>query len=123
MMLYFLAASIDILVYMFFAFMLSVVTRNTAVSVGVGIGCYVGSGIVMNLINLYITADWVKYIPFNNLGIADKIFTSNVSYVTMQMAGAAMNNVGLGFSLAVLGVSVLLMIITMFDSFNKRDIV
>lgn len=121
--LYFLASSIDILVYMFFAFMLSVVTRNTALAVGLSVASYVGSGIVMNLINMYIKADWVKFIPFNNFGIADKIFTSSVSYTTMQMASEAMNNVSVWFSLGVLGVSTLLMIITMFDSFNKRDIV
>lgn len=67
--LYFLSYSIDVLVYMIFAFMLSCITRNTALSVGVSIACYVGSGIVMNIINYYITADWVKYIPFNNLRI------------------------------------------------------
>ena len=121
--LHFLASCIDVLVYMFFAFMLSVVTRNTALAVGLSVACYVGSGIVMNLINFYIKADWVKFIPFNNFGIADKIFSSGVSYTTMQMASEAMNNVSIWFSLGVLGVSTLLMIITMFDSFNKRDIV
>ena len=123
MVLYFLASSIDILVYMFFAFMLSVITRNTALAVGLSVASYVGSGIVMNLINMYIKADWVKFIPFNNFGIADKIFASSVSYSTMQIASEAMNNVSIWFSLGVLGVSSLLMIITMFDSFNKRDIV
>lgn len=122
MVLHFLASSIDVLVYMFFAFMLSTITRNTALAVGLSVACYVGSGIVMNLINFYIKADWVKFIPFNNFGIADKIFTSGASYTTMQMASEAINNVSVWFSLGVLGVSTLLMIITMFDSFNKRDI-
>lgn len=121
--LHFLASSIDVLVYMFFAFMLSTITRNTALAVGLSVASYVGSGIVMNLINMYIKADWVKYIPFNNFGIADKIFTSGASYTTMQMASEAANNVSVWFSLGVLGVSTLLMIISMFDSFNKRDIV
>ena len=121
--LHFLASSIDVLVYMFFAFMLSTITRNTALAVGLSVASYVGSGIVMNLINMYIKADWVKFIPFNNFGIADKIFTSGASYTTMQMASEAANNVSVWFSLGVLGVSTLLMIISMFDSFNKRDIV
>ena len=121
--LHFLASSIDVLVYMFFAFMLSTITRNTALAVGLSVASYVGSGIVMNLINMYIKADWVKFIPFNNFGIADKIFTSGASYTTMQMASEGLNNVSVWFSLGVLGVSTLLMIISMFDSFNKRDIV
>jgi len=122
-MLYFLASTIDILIYMLFAFMFSVLTRNTALAVGISVGCYVGSGIVMNLINYYISADWVKFIPFNNLGIADQIFTNNISYSTMQMASEALSGNSVGFSLAVLGVCSVLMIVSMFDSFNKRDIV
>jgi len=122
-LIYFLAYCIDVLVYMFFAFMLSTITKNTALSVGVSIACYVGSGIVMNLLNYYIAADWVKFIPFNNLGIADKIFTNNISYSTMQMSSGLMNETSLGFSLGVLGVCTIIMIISMFDSFNKRDIV
>ena len=121
--LYFLALCIDVLVYMFFAFMLSTVTRNTALSVGLSVACYVGSGIVMNIVNSYIKADWVKYIPFNNFGIADKIFTNTLSYTMMESVTSLLNNVSIWFSLGVLGVTTLLMIITMFDSFNKRDIV
>lgn len=123
MVLYSLALAIDLLVYMFFAFMLSVITRNTALSVGVSIACYVGSGIIMNNINYYITADWVKFIPFNNLDIADKIFTNNVSFTTMLAASNVMNNVSIWFSLGVLGVCTAIMLVTVFDSFNKRDIV
>ena len=121
--LHYLASSIDVLVYMLFAFMLSVITRNTAFTVGLSVASYVGSGLVMNVINYYIKNDWIKYIPFNNMGIVDKIFTNTASYTTMQMASTAMNNVSIWFSLAVLGITSVLMIITMFDSFNKRDIV
>lgn len=122
-MLYFLASSIDILVYMLFAFTLSVVTRNTALTVGVSIACYIGSGIVMQIVNQLITADWIKFIPFNNFGLADKIFANNISYMTEQTMSGFTNNVSIGFSLSVLAVCSILMIITMFDSFNKRDIV
>lgn len=120
--LYFLASSIDILVYMIFAFMLSTLTRNTALSVGVSIACYIGSGIVMNILNLYITADWIKYIPFNNLGMADKIFANNISYGTMQMTSELLSKTTVGFSMSVLIVCAILMVVSMFDSFNKRDI-
>ena len=108
---------------MIFAFMLSVITRNTALSVGVSIACYIGSGIIMQIINQFITADWVKFIPFNNLGLADSIFANNISYTAMQNISNSISGNSVGFSLAVLGVCVILMTITMFDSFNKRDIV
>lgn len=122
-MLYFLSSDIDIFVYLLFALMLSVLTRNTALSVGVSIAAYIGSGTIMALINAYISADWVKFIPFNNLGLADRIFANNLSYSAMQTASSAMNNVSVGFSIAVLAVCGILMLVTMFDSFNKRDIV
>lgn len=77
----------------------------------------------MQIVNTFITADWIKFVPFNNLGLADKIFANNVSYLAMQNASSFMNNVSITFSLSVLAVCAVLMIITMFDSFNKRDIV
>lgn len=121
--LYFLISDIDILMYMLFALMLSTITKNTALSVGVSIACYIGAGTIMQLINYYIKADWVKFIPFNNLGIVDSVFTNNYSYSTMQSMAAASSGTSAGFSLGVLAVCAVLMIITMFDSFNKKDIV
>lgn len=121
--LYFLVSDIDILMYMLFALMLSVITKNTALSVGVSIACYIGSGTIMQLINYYITADWVKFIPFNNLGIVDSVFTNNFSYSTMQNMMSGTSETSVGFSLCVLAVCAVLMVVTMFDSFNKKDIV
>ena len=121
--LYFLISDIDILMYMLFALMLSTITKNTALSVGVSIACYIGSGTIMQLINYYISSDWVKFIPFNNLGIVDSVFTNNFSYSVMQSMASGTAGTSVGFSLCVLAVCVVLMITTMFDSFNKRDIV
>lgn len=121
--LYYLVSDIDILIYMLFAFMLSTITRNTALSVGVSIACYIGSGTIMQILNQFITADWIKFVPFNNLGLVDKVFTSNMTYTTMTQVSGFLNNTSLGFSLIVLAVCAILMIITTFDSFNKRDIV
>ena len=122
MLLYYLATSIDIFVFIIFAIMLSVITRNTAVSVSISIGTYVGSGMIMTMINTFIKKDWVKFIPFNNLSIVDKIFPNQTSYIMQQTTAQYMNNVSLQFSLAVLAVCVFLMIVTMFDSFNNKDI-
>lgn len=121
--LYYLTSCIDIFVYMLFALMLSTLTHNTALSVGVSIACYIGSSIVMQIVNMLITADWIKFIPFNNMNLTGRIFANTVSYTSMQMVSETMNNVSVGFSLAVLGVCGLLMVVSMFDSFNKRDIV
>lgn len=121
--LYNLVNDIDILMFMLFALMLSTVTRSTATSVGISIATYVGSGTLMSIINSFVKMDFIKFIPFNNLGLVDKIFPNSVSYMTMETASAMLNNVPLTFSLAVLGVCAILMLVTMFDSFNKRDII
>lgn len=121
--LYNLVNDIDILIFMLFALMLSTVTRSTATSVGISIATYIGSGTVMSLINAFVKMDFIKFIPFNNLGLVDKIFPNSVSYMTMEYASTMLNNVTVIFSIAVLAVCAILMLVTMFDSFNKRDII
>ena len=121
--LYFLISCIDIFIYMLFALMLSTLTRNTSLAVGISIASYVGSGIVMQIMNSLIKSDWLKFIPFNNFSIVDRVFVNNYSYSMAQYSMQGGLNISVGFSLAVLGVCTILMLITTFDSFNKRDIV
>lgn len=121
--LYNLVNDIDIFMFMLFALMLSTVTRSTATSVGISIATYVGSGTIMSIINAFVKMDFIKFIPFNNLGLVDKIFPNSVSYITMETASTMLNQVTIGFSVAVLAVCAILMLVTMFDSFNKRDII
>jgi len=119
----FLSYDIDICIYTLLAMLLSVMARNTALAVGLTTSCYAGAGLVMQILNSLITSDWIKYIPFNNMSLTDKLFANAVSYNTMQTASTAMNNVPISFSLCILGVCAILMLLTMFDSFNKRDVV
>lgn len=122
-LLYNLVGAIDIFMFLLLALMLSTVTRNTAVAVGVSIATYLGGSTIMQLINLFVkTSDWTKFIPFNNLSLADRIFTNDVSYSASTMVNSVIGNTTVSFSLCVLGVSAILMIVTMFDSFRKRDI-
>ncbi len=118
----YLVKSIPIIIFALFAMMLSVVTRNTAVSVSIGIALYMGNGIFMAIINNFVHKDWVKYIPFNNLDIADKIFPNSAKLLDMGFNTFA-KSTSLGFSFTVLGVCAILMLVTMYDSFNKRDII
>ncbi len=121
--LYELAASIDIFMFILLAMMLSTVTRNTATSVGVSIAAYLGGSTIMQILNMFVKADWLKFIPFNNLGIADRLFTTDMSYSASALVTSITGNIPVSFSLAVLGVTAIIMISTMFDSFRKKDIV
>ena len=101
--------------------MLSVITRNTSVSLGLSIATYMGNSVAMLIVNAYIKKDWVKLIPFNNLNIVDKIFPNFQSVMSTGLENTT--TMSLGFSLSVLGVCAILMFVTMYDSFNKRDII
>ena len=76
----------------------------------------------MAIINQFITKDWIRFVPFNNLNIADKIFPNASNPISFGIDSFA-TSTSLGFSLAVLGVCAILMLVTMYDSFNRRDII
>lgn len=119
---YYMVKTIPVIMFALFALMLSVITRNTAVSVSIGIALYMGNGIFMTIINSFVTKDWVRYIPFNNLNLVDKVFPNAGKLIDTGVSNFA-TTTSLGFSMTVLGVCAILMLVTMFDSFNKRDII
>ena len=118
---YYFAKLIPVIIFAIFALMLSVITRNSSVSLGLSIATYMGNSVAMLIINADIKKDWVKLIPFNNLNIVDKVFPNFQSMMSTGLENTTTTS--LGFSLAVLGVCVILMFVTMYDSFNKRDII
>lgn len=116
------AKIIPVIIFALFAIMLSTITRNTAVAVSFSVATYMGNGIAMGIINQFIKKDWVRFVPFNNLNIADKIFANTQN--PMAMFGETFaTSTSLQFSLAVLGVCAILMLVTMYDSFNHKDII
>ena len=119
---YYMVKTIPVIMFALFALMLSVITRNTAVSVSIGIALYMGNGIFMTIINSFVTKDWVRYIPFNNLNLVDKVFPNAGKLLDIGVSNFATTS-SLGFSMTVLGVCAILMLVTMYDSFNKRDII
>lgn len=118
---YYFAKLIPVIIFTIFALMLSVITRNTSVALGLSLATYMGNSIAMLIINAYIKKDWVKLIPFNNLNIAGKIFSNFQSMTSTGLENTTITS--LGFSLVVLAVCTILMLVTMYDSFNKRDII
>ena len=114
---------IPVVIFVLFAIMLSTLTRNSATSISFSLALYLGNGIAMSIINSFIKSEWIKFIPFNNLNIFDKIFTNYTSPINFSMGTSFTSTTPLTFSLAVLGVCAILMLVTMYDSFNKRDII
>ena len=126
---YLLADFIDIIVYMALAMMLSVITRNTALSVGVSVGVYfVGSFVVQALAVLDLMGqrgEWVKFIPFSNLALAADLFPYD-NYMNIFNAiggyGIKPETPSALFSLIYLTVLVICLGYTTLDSFVRRDI-
>lgn len=126
---YLLADFIDIIVYMALAMMLSVITRNTALSVGVSVGVYfVGSFVVQALAVLDLMGqrgEWVKFIPFSNLALAADLFPfDNYLNIFNAMGGFGIKpeTPSALFSLTYLAVLVFCLGYTALDSFVRRDI-
>ena len=116
------AKSIPVIVFAFFAIMLSTITRSSSVALSLGVTTYIGNNLVMAIINQFIEKEWIRYVPFNNLNIADKIFPNFEN--SMKLFGETFaTNTSLAFSLGVLAVCSILMLVTAYDSFNKRDII
>lgn len=119
---YYFAKIISIMIFALFALMLSVITRNTSVAVSLSVATYMGNGIAMTIINSFIKKDWIKFVPFNNLNIANKIFP-NFKNPMVMLGQSFATSTSLQFSLGVLAVCAVLMLITAYDSFNNRDII
>ncbi len=127
---YCFAELIPIIMIAIFAFMLSTTTRSTALSVGLSMGIYFGGSVVVNILNLFASGEWLKFIPFNNMNLASKFFpmSSLLSNYgdpfSAVMVGDASNfaDTSALFSLLYIIVLSVLMLYIAFDSFTRRDI-
>lgn len=116
---------IDVIVYLCLAFMLSVVTRNTAASVGISMAFYFGGSIANSFVTLFAKGEWLKFIPFNNFSLAQKIFEyDSLSSMTSGFSSGidTVTKIPVSFSLCYIAVIIVCMLFTALDSFCKRDI-
>lgn len=113
---------IDVLVYMMLAYMLSVITRNTAASVGISIAIYFGGSLANTFISLFAKGEWAMFIPFNNLSLQTRIFADPLTSLSMNFLGTRYAVPSLLFSALYLAVLVICMGYIALDSFNRRDI-
>lgn len=112
---------IVVLVYMTFAFMLSILTRNTAVSVALTIAVYFIGNTANAIIMQFFKGEWLRFIPFNNLNLTTKIFPNDIAARISGGTPASELN-SLSFSLVYVAVLLICMIYIGLDSFNRRDI-
>ena len=114
-----LASLIPMLIYMVFTFMLSVITRNTAASVGISISVYFAGSTINNILLLMVKGEWMKFVPFNNLSFESKLFPFENLSTTTSSSGVSTS---LAFSLCYIAVLILCMGYTTYDSLCRWDI-
>jgi len=112
---------IQVIVFMTFAFMLSIITRNTAASVAITIGVYFVGSTANQILMRFTSGDWRKFIPFNNLDFTSKVFSNDIISQTANGIPGAVNN-SLTFSLIYTIILLICMGYVGLDSFNRRDI-
>lgn len=120
---------VEIIIFLFFAFMLSIVLRNTAVSVALSLGCLLTKSVAMGLINMMPNVEFLQFIPPMHFDLSSRIFTlsklmtAKANDFSMSMfAGAGVTTPSVSFSLIYLAVISFLMLYTAFDSFTRRDL-
>lgn len=110
---------IEVIVFMAFALMLSVLTRNTAAAVGISMAAYFGTSLASQLLYFLPAAEWIKFMPFDHLNLTAKFFP----FAVQDMYGMVnQNETTLLFSLIYIVVALICMLYTALDSFNRRDI-
>lgn len=111
---------IMIVVFMVFALMLSTLTRNTAVSVGTTIAVYFVGSNANSLLMQFVTGEWRKFIPFNNLDFTSKIFAND----SLSELSNSINTVNNSLTFMIIYILILLFCMgyTAYDSFCRRDI-
>lgn len=121
---YLLARFVPILFYMSLAFLLSTLTRNTALSVGLSIALFFVSVTFISLLASFsqLRQDWVTFVPFVHMQYYDQLFPANVFSMLQNGTSALSAQFTPLFSLGVLAAYIALMLYTAFDSFTRRDI-
>ncbi len=112
----------EIFIYILLGMVLSTTIRNTAIANTLSIMIYIGSPVAMSIIGRLLAADWLKYLPLNNFNLVNKVLPTNNIFNSDVMFGMQFDTT-LQFSVIVLSITAVLLLITMFESFNKRDII
>lgn len=119
---------VPLFIFATFAYTLSIVTKNTAASVSVSMGLYLGGSFLHLLLESSLSgyAHLLKFLPFSNLSLFGKIFYSSSG--TQNIGGVLFGNiantssVSLVFSIFYNIIILICMISIGMDHFCRRDI-
>mgnify|MGYP004507185433 CR=1 FL=1 len=109
----------EIIVYMFLAIALSTLTKNTAISTTICTTLYIIMPTALKILGGFISLDFLRFLPFRNLDFVSEVFRVN-TYEVVYLLSTFEPSVK--FSLNIVLLTIILLIITSFESFNKDDI-
>ena len=121
----FLTRDIEILVYILFAFMVSLISNEAGVPLALSVFLYFGNSLFMNSINKFINMEWVKYIPFNNFDITSGLFKDSenmVSTMFLDRTNTFVNSIDLTSCVSITVICMILFIVISFTIFKKKNI-
>ncbi len=121
----YLLIDVKILLYMFFAIMVSCTTLNTSFSIGFTLVFYILDSVFSNLINNYFTGEFVKFIPWNNFNLIDRMFNNSYSHLPnlWNNENIAINNLSLQFSVTYIMLTLFIIILITNKSFKKKQLI
>lgn len=123
---YVLVSFLPIIFYMLLAYMMSALTRNTALSIGLTLGIYYISGTAITILSIFVSNVWLKYIPmtcmnaFKELILPELLSYNDIMGVIVNVGNTT--GISVGFALIYFAAFIFGMLFTARDSFCKRDI-
>ncbi len=110
----------ELTIYILIGITMSSLTKNTPVSTIVTTAAFIGIPTLLDYISGFRRVEFFKYLPFTNFNLTDrilKIYTFSTSW-----DGDFMPENELSFSIFLITLLAALLIITVFDSFRKKEI-
>ena len=106
----YMLSSVNILVMSSLAFAISSLVRNTALSVGIGMGAMLGGSLIVTILSAF-RLDWARFLIF-----------SNTDLIAISQGNSAFMGQTVGFALCVLGVHLFIFLLTAWDGFVRREV-
>lgn len=122
------AGNISTLVYCIMAFTLSIITRNTAFSVGSSVAILFTTSTLKALIDSLATSHqlWMDFLPFNHFNLSGALFPFKIFMDPLSpyfyVENVSTIGPSLQFSVIYLIVLLICLIYTGFDAFTRQDI-
>ncbi len=106
----YMLSSVNILVMSTLAFAISSLVRNTALSVGIGMGAMLGGNLVVTILSAF-RLDWARFLIF-----------SNTDLVAIAQGDSPFMGHTVGFALCILGIHLFIFLLTAWDGFVRREV-